>query len=281
MEARFKAYLEEQFRQIAPTRAAMEYRKTMLARMLDRAQELRIRGLKDEELIYNTVIGELGDFSKTLRDYENDTVNKELAKRKSFLATVATITYVFLVTLVFLIVGGVTHKWHPSWLILVGGILVGLAAVCAITAVAFVKKRTFVITRIASAFCVLLLSVFVFLILQLVVGLGGSWLTFLAMVAVISLVDTVIAFASGSKLKWIELPLCAEVLCVMLYVMLGICLSNNGIANIWHPAWIMCLGGILVALVEGIVALVKLNSDKERKSKNDKTAVDESYWTQW
>lgn len=281
MEARFKTYLEEQFRQIAPTRAAMEYRKTMLARMLDRAQELRIRGLKDEELIYNTVIGELGDFSKTLRDYENDTVNKELTKRRSFLATVATITYVFLITLVFLIVGGVTHKWHPSWLILVGGIMVGLTAVCAIVAVAFAKKKTFVIARVASAACVVLLSVFVFLILQIVARLNGSWLTFLAMVAVLVLVDTAIAFASDSKLKWVELPACVEVLCVMLYVMLGICLNDNGIANIWHPGWIMCLGGVLVALVEGVVALVRLNSSKERKNKNDKTAVDESYWTQW
>ena len=51
MKERFKAYLEEQFRQIAPTKAAMEYRKSMLVKMMDRAQELRIKGMQDDELI--------------------------------------------------------------------------------------------------------------------------------------------------------------------------------------------------------------------------------------
>ena len=66
MKERFKTYLEEQFRQIAPTKAAMEYRISMLTKMTDRAQELKIKGMTDDELIYNTVVGELGDFASTL-----------------------------------------------------------------------------------------------------------------------------------------------------------------------------------------------------------------------
>ena len=45
MKERFKTYLEEQFRQIAPTKAAMEYRISMLTKMTDRAQELKIKGI--------------------------------------------------------------------------------------------------------------------------------------------------------------------------------------------------------------------------------------------
>lgn len=36
MKERFKKYLEEHFRKIAPTQAAMEYRKALLTDLLDR-----------------------------------------------------------------------------------------------------------------------------------------------------------------------------------------------------------------------------------------------------
>ena len=38
MKERFKRYLEREFRAIAPTLAAMEYREQMLKKLMDRAQ---------------------------------------------------------------------------------------------------------------------------------------------------------------------------------------------------------------------------------------------------
>jgi len=78
MEERFKSYLEAKFKQIAPTKAAMEYRKSLLIKLMDRAQELHIKGMSDEELIYGTVITELGDFDAELRDYENRTLKRDV-----------------------------------------------------------------------------------------------------------------------------------------------------------------------------------------------------------
>ena len=117
MKERFKSYLEEQFRQIAPTKAAMEYRISMLTKMTDRAQELKIKGMTDDELIYNTVVGELGDFASTLRGYENQAVKKELGRRVATLGALLAAAFIAVLVLCYLIVGFVTNLWHPTWLI--------------------------------------------------------------------------------------------------------------------------------------------------------------------
>lgn len=276
MKERFKRYLEEQFRHISPTQAAMEYRKSMLTKMLDREHELRIKGVADDDLIYNMVVGELGDFESTLRDFENNTVKKEVVRRVSVLGTLGTIGYVFLLTMIYIIVGCVAKIWHPTWFIIVGGILVGLVAFMGWFSVKCVKKKWYNAMRLFAAGGIALLSVFVFLILQVILGLTGSWLTFLAMVALIAGADVTISFATKSKIRWFELPVFVEVFCVMLYVILGISLSMYGI-SIWHPAWILCLGGFVAAICEAVL----FSSGKEREKAKKTTAVDESYWTEW
>ena len=276
MKERFKRYLEEQFRHIAPTQAAMEYRKATLTKMLDREHELRIKGVADDDLIYNMVIGELGDFESTLHDFENNTVKKEVVRRVSVLGTLGTIGYVFLLTMIYVIVGCVAKVWHPTWLILVGGILVGLVAFMGGFSVKCVKKKWYNAIRLFAAGGIVLLSVFVFLVLQVIFDITGSWLTFLAMVAVLAGADVTISFATKSKIKWFELPIFVEVFCVMLYVILGISLGMNGI-SIWHPAWILCLGGFVAAMAEAII----FSTGKEKVKAKKTTSVDESYWTEW
>ena len=79
---RFKKYLEQQFRTISPTREAMEYREEVLRNLLDRAQEYRIKGMTDENAIYDLCIDSLGDFASTLKDFESrlDNVKRALSK---------------------------------------------------------------------------------------------------------------------------------------------------------------------------------------------------------
>lgn len=280
MIERFKRYLEEQFREIAPTKAAMQYRISVLQKMLDRAQELRIKGMNDEDLIYNTVISELGNFSDTLHEFENKLVKRTVNRRLALIGIIFSISWTLALVLSFLIVGFVTHIWHPTWLIIVGGLLLAGAASLSALAARQQKRGHFLALRVTVGGIIVLLSVFIFLMLQLVGKLPLSYLTFLAMVAVIPVSDSVIAFVSGSKAKWIELPLSVEAVCVMLYVILGISLSAKGV-YIWHPGWIMCLGGVVVAIVELIVLIAKHTNKHEKEVAAENTAVDESYWSKW
>lgn len=280
MKEKFKKYLEEHFRKIAPTQAAMEYRKALLRQLLDREQELRIKGVSDDNLIYDMAVSELGNLDQTLEQFEKRQIKSGEVKRKISAATICAAAIVALLTVVYLIVGGVARIWHPAWLIMVGGVFAGVSVLLAYGAYRFAKKNKFVPVRIFVAICEVLLTVFVFLLLQLVFKISGAWMSFLAMVAVIFGVDTSIAFATNSKIKWFELPVFVEIFGVMLYVILGIT-----VPNVWHPGWLLCLAGVVCALIELIVFVVKKAKAKNKKEKaelEDKNEKEvQKYWTEW
>lgn len=280
MKEKFKKYLEEHFRKIAPTQAAMEYRKALLRQLLDREQELRIKGVSDDNLIYDMAVSELGNLDQTLEQFEKRQIKSGEVKRKISAATICAAAIVALLTVVYLIVGGVAKIWHPAWLIMVGGVFAGVSVLLAYGAYRFAKKKKFVPVRIFVAICEILFTVFVFLLLQLVFKISGAWMSFLAMVAVIFGVDTSIAFATNSKIRWFELPVFVEIFGVMLYVILGIT-----VPNVWHPGWLLCLVGVVCALIELIVFVVKKAKAKNKKEKaelEDKNEKEvQKYWTEW
>ena len=279
MEDRFKAYLIEVFKTIAPTKAAMEYRKQTLKAMLDRAQELRIKGMTDEELIYDTVLEDYEDFGDKLKEFEAREVKVNSAKRNVLLGVVLSVAVVAILAITYVIIGVVAHVWHPTWLLIVGGIFAGLLVIFGLVGAKAVKNKEFTILRLLIATGLVLISVFVFLVLQLASPLENVWLTFLAMVAVIVGADTAIAFFVNSKAKWFELPIFVEIFAIMLYVMLGI------LVHIWHPGWILCLAGVVAALAEvcTFVAIRNGKKDKAEKKKiyDKNVKTDEQYWSEW
>ena len=280
MKEKFKHFLEEHFRKIAPTQAAMEYRKALLRQLLDREQELRIKGVSDDNLIFDMAVSELGDLDQTLANFEQRQIKSGVAKRRISAASISAVAVVALLTLVYLVVGGFTKVWHPTWLIVVGGAFAGASVLLVYGAVKFASKKKYVPVRIFVAICEVLLTVFVFLLLQLVFKIQGSWMSFLAMVAVLFGVDTSIAFATNSKIKWFELPVFIEILGVMLYVILGITVQG-----VWNPGWLMCLAGVACALVQIIVVIVKKtrakNAKEERELEDKNEKEDQKYWTEW
>ena len=280
MEDKFKAYLESAFRTIAPTKAAMEFRKQTLKDMLARAQELRIKGMTDEDLIFDTVLEDYEDFGDKLKEFEQKEIKTKSAKRNVLLGAVVSVATIVILALTYVLVGALSHVWHPTWLIVVGGLFLGAGVIMALTGIKAVTKKKFVLLRLLVVFAEILLSVFVFLLLQLVFNLNRSWMTFLAMVALILGVDTVIAFFTNSKAKWFELPVFVEIFFVMLFVVLGI-----SVPNFWHPGWLMCVVGVVFALVELVVFVAIRNSkkDKKEKDKNRRKFVEtnEEYWTKW
>lgn len=281
MKERFKKYLEEQFRGIRPTEAAMKFRKETLANLLDRAQELKIKGIDDETLIYLTCIDELGNFAESLKEFDEKDIKVENIKRKLSLGAIIAIAVVALLTLTYLIVGLATSLWHPGWLIMVGGIFAGLIIVGGLAVVKLIKNKKFIFVRLIVATCEVLICVFLFLVLQLIAHLSLSYLVFLAMVPLLVGVDTAIAFATNSKTRFLELPAFVEVFGVMLYVILGLTLATS----FWHPGWLLCLVGIVFALGEGVVFIARHNKkadseDSENIEKKYKKE-DERYWSEW
>ena len=282
MKERFKRYLEQQFRAIRPTLAAAEYREKMLKQLMDRAQELRIKGMDDEDLIYDMCIDELGDFGATLAAFDEQEHKVANAKRNALLGAVCGVGAVLALVVIYLIVSFlVPNSWGLTWLILVGGAFAGVIAFSVVLLVKFGKAKKYIAMRLMPPVIIVLLCVYLFLLLQLVAGVEMAWLTFLVMVMMIAVFDGVMAFITDFKFRWIELPIVIEVLCVMLYVIIGIAVG----AAFWHPGWLLCLGGVVAAIAEAIAIIANRNSKKDAKEKvriKDKyTKEDESYYTSW
>ena len=282
MKERFKRYLEQQFRAIRPTLAAAEYREKMLKQLMDRAQELRIKGMDDEDLIYDMCIDELGDFGATLAAFDEQEHKVANAKRNALLGAVCGVGAVLALVVIYLIVSFlVPNSWGLTWLILVGGAFAGVIAFSVVLLVKFGKAKKYIAMRLMPPVIIVLLCVYLFLLLQLVAGVEMAWLTFLVMVMMIAVFDGVMAFITDFKFRWIELPIVIEVFCVMLYVIIGIAVG----AEFWHPGWLLCLGGVVAAIAEAIAIIANRNSKKDAKEKvriKDKyTKEDESYYTSW
>lgn len=282
MKERFKRYLEQQFRAIRPTLAAAEYREKMLKQLMDRAQELRIKGMDDEDLIYDMCIDELGDFGATLAAFDEQEHKVANAKRNALLGAVCGVGAVLALVVIYLIVSFlVPNSWGLTWLILVGGAFAGVIAFSVVLLVKFGKAKKYIAMRLMPPVVIVLLCVYLFLLLQLVAEVDRAWLTFLVMVMMIAVFDGVMAFITDFKFRWIELPIVIEVFCVMLYVIIGIAAG----AAFWHPGWLLCLGGVVAAIAEAIAIIANRNSKKDAKEKvriKDKyTKEDESYYTSW
>ncbi len=279
MKEKFKAYLEEQFKKIRPTLNAMKYREETLTILLDRAQELKIKGIEDEELIYLTCIDELGDFERVLQDFDAKEIATKSTKRKIGVGAVISLVLIVMLTFTYLIVGFVSGVWHPTWLIMVGGIFAGIAVGLSIASIKLVREKKYLLIRFFAVIIEVMLAVFVFLVMQVGFFINGSWMAFIAMVALIFGIDTILAFLTNSKLKWIELPIFVEIFSVMLFVILGIA------TTVWHPMWLICLGGVAFVLVQLSVYLAKRarrkNAEEGRRVHKFNKEEREEYWTSW
>lgn len=282
LKERFKAYLEQQFRAIAPTAAAKDLRIRTLKELMDAAQDKRIKGLEDEELIYRLCIEELGDFEAKLKEFESAKREVENKKRKTVLGVACGVGAALALVIIYIIIG-LTVKpdgWRLGWLLLLGGAFAGVITVSCLLAVKFAKAKKFLLMRMFPPVVIVLVSVFLFLLLNLVFHVEKAWLIFLAMVIAIFVFDTVLAYATFFKFRHIELCVAVEVSFVMLYVILGLTLKN-----FWGMGWLLCLAGVVCAIVMLIVFIAKRNKEKDKKEKEKLhkkyDEEDEAYYTMW
>ena len=282
MTERFKKYLEEAFRVIPPTKAAMDYRKATLVTLEEYAQDCRIKGVTDEDAIYNLAIESLGDFKATLIAFNDDLTNKPKRDLKKTLVKSGIACAVLAIIAVYLALSATgVVAWGASWLILVGAILLTGIAVLETIAVKIAKRRTFILPRLANA-CALILA-FVLAYLLALIAFGNprySYFTFLIMVVSVLGIDLTLAYLTKSKLAIIETVLYLIIAASLIYVMCGI---TGALA--WHPGWLLPACAAIGSIGIAVFALVRKSQKKKapRVKKNEiaPTAQDDSYYTEW
>ena len=170
MTERFKKYLEAEFRKISPTKAAMEYRKDTLVKLEELAQDYRIKGMTDDEAIYNACISSLGDFEAKLKEFEKSLVEipKERNTRKTAsLLAVSAVAVLVIVYLALSITGAV--PWSRSWLIILGAVIAAYTAVTVLVILKGAQNEKYLLPRMFLAGAIVLWFVFAYLIVHLCV----------------------------------------------------------------------------------------------------------------
>lgn len=281
MKERFKRYLEQAFRKIRPTKAAMEYRLETLTKLEEAAQDYRIKGMTDDEAIYRLCIDSLGDFDAKLQEFDRNLTEvpkKNNLKRNIAVGAIGSVAAIIALYLILSLTGAV--GWGMSWLILLGAVVAAVVAVDVVLMLKAFKDDKFLVARLFNVGTVILVFVFMYLCIHLSVHPGYDWYIFLCMVPAAGIMDIAIGFVTKSKLTIPEIFVWAMLTSVMLYVMLGVA----GVMA-WHPGWLLpALTAIaIVAIVASLLISRSKKAKKDRQIFLDSTQnqVDEEYYTKW
>lgn len=273
---RFKKYLEQQFRTISPTREAMEYREEVLRNLLDRAQEYRIKGMTDENAIYDLCIDSLGDFASTLKDFESRLDNVKRALPKAGIIALCAVAFSLFVVIAYLTVSFATKAWDKTWLIFIAGVFTGVIACALYGIVKFAKRKKRLAVRGLSHVIIVAAFTMLFLFLEILSNLPNCYFVFLIMVIAMLVTDTAEAYSYGSKSRLFDLLATVEVTAVLVYVILGIA----GVVA-WHPYWLIPVIAALLDVIILIVAISRFAKKKKKATEEKKSRVDEAYYTMW
>lgn len=281
MKERFKSYLEQAFRKIRPTKAAMEYRLETLTKLEEAAQDYRIKGMTDDEAIYQLCIDSLGDFNAKLQEFDRNLTEipkKNNLKRNIAVGAIGSVAAIIALYLILSLTGAV--GWGMSWLILLGAVVAAVVAVDVVLMLKAFKDDKFLVARLFNVGTVILVFIFMYLCIHLSVHPKYDWYIFLCMVPAAGIMDIAIGFVTKSKLTIPEIFVWAMLTSVMLYVMLGV-----AGAMAWHPGWLLpALTAIaIVAIVASLLISRSKKAKKDRQIFLDSTQnqVDEEYYTKW
>ncbi len=256
----FLEYIESSFKNMKETESLYKYKQKLIAEMTERANELVATGLRDDKIIAQIIMEEYPDIVGEYKKQQKAKKQSRSFFRKGAAASVGTVGGIFALVVVFLLVSFITDAWAKTWLILVGGIFVGLIAVMVLLAGKITKKkgRFTVPARLLCFVSVILFAILYFLVMKVGFNVNGSWISFLLMVPLGMVLDVVLTMLLNKKTGILSLVLYLPVIFTLLYVTLGIA----GVMP-WHPGWILILVGILADLAVVLVRLLRGTKEQE------------------
>ncbi len=271
MEDKFKSFLEDKFRAIPPSVEAKEYRIKLLYQLKDKAQQLKLDGMKDDDLIYMTAISSLGNIDNQILEFEKRRLNPEPIKSFTKKMFSIALIYTLIILTAFLTISFVTHAWNKTWLVIVGGIFLAISTIFTLVSVLSAKKKKYLLMRIFAVPISVFVFIFIYLMILMLGDLEYDWFIVLIMVISIFLVDAVIAYATKSKIAFLSLITFIVISSVLIYVMLGI---SQLVA--WNKGWLILMFGIIISVII-LLAYIKPFGSKKKRNKN----IDEKNYTSW
>lgn len=246
-------YYEEALKKLPDSKAAYKFKKEFIDEITDRANELTHRGLKDENVISDMIIGEHPDI---IAEFNSVIAAEKKKKRRKYFTVASTagaVLYSLLVVCAFLLCL-LVFRVENSWLVLQGGFTVLLIALGAFAIERLSRKQSVFhpVSRLILGACVMLSAFFIFMVLQFAVRAPHAWLAFLGGVIAMMAADVAYAVITGQRTAVIFALLYIPAAFALMYVIL--CTAG---ALSWHSGWLLILLG---AVVDAAVIFARLIS---------------------
>lgn len=239
-------YIEESLKNIKDNQMSYSYKKKLFDEMTERANEVTHAGLKNEKVIADLIADEYPDLEKNYYIYEKAEKKKATDKFLRIIMAIGGVLFFITIFAAFFAIGGKTDIWHPTWLIIVGGIfaMIVFYTFFLIKRICKLRRIFHIIARVLLGGCVMLISVFAFLLVLFVFDPGFSWTIVIGGVGVMLIADLIFAFATKQKFRTVSLFVYMPVITTMLYIILAGCSVIT-----WIAGWPLIFLGLVIDLI--------------------------------
>ncbi|MCH5191731.1 MAG: hypothetical protein J1F23_06150 [Oscillospiraceae bacterium] len=253
----FIDYIEESCVGISDGAVLYRFKRDLLEKMTERANEITHSGLRDEQVLCDLIKDEYPDIRGDYNAYALKEKRKRRAKLKRKLIVICSSALAVTLLVAFFMVSFATNRWDVTWLMPVGGVF---AAVIYFTHFGIrrlfkMRKLFHPVARILTAFCVMLFTAFAFLFCVAATDIPNPWAVFPMGVILMLVIDAILAHFTHQKLAVINYFIYIPVIAALLYVVLGAYYIVP-----WSPGWLIVVMGIPVDLIVMIATI--LNNSK-------------------
>ena len=251
---RYIDYIEKSCAKLGSGQKVYLYKKSLLDKMTERCAEVTHAGLKDENVAFDLITGELGNLESGYGAFLKLLKKKRRAELMKVGFPIGGLIALILIFISYFTVSDLTGAWDKSWLIIVGGIfaMIIFYLFFAVRKLCTMPRAFHPIARVIIGGCVMLFMVFVFLfLLMMLPDYISTWPVLPAGVGLMLLVDLAFAYATKQKFRTISFFVYMPVVATMIYIVL----AAYGVVS-WSGGWPLIFTGILVDLIYILVVLL-------------------------
>lgn len=250
----FIDYIETSCRNLKDNHMTYLYKKSLLDRMTERANEMTQAGLRNEKVIADLISDEFGDLENGYPNFVKEEKRRQRAQLLKFVLPVGGIIAFILIFIAYFTVSRFTLAWDKTWLIIVGGIFAMIIFYLsfAIRKLCRMQRVFHPIARVLIAGCVMLFMVFVFLFwLMMLPDNIITWPIIPGGIILVLISDLLFAYATKQKFRTVSLLVYMLIIATMLYIIF----AAYGVVT-WVGGWPIILLGLLADLVYILVVFM-------------------------
>lgn len=264
----FIDYIEDTFADVHDGDRLYRYKRLVLDKMTERANEVTRTGLHDEKVLDDLIISEFPHLKENYKKFCAEDRHRRREKALNKFMIFGSVGLILALLVLYLFVSFVTDAWAQTWLIIVCGILTWVVFLLSVGVrrVSELRRLFHPIARVLLALSIMAGATVVFLFSLVVLRWNDAWVIYPMAVTLMYVADGIYAYITKQKLRIINYLIYIPAAMPMLYVVLG---GLNILP--WSPGWLLIPLSLLIDL-----ALIAFKSAQNSKYRY-KQEVDEAW----